>query len=643
MTLIEEAKSPLVMSQNGTIDSLLNGKRQLGLDEHTRKKAKISEPESDNAPPEIIELKDDDEQEKQADSQCEAQTEVPQLSSPPSQADEAPNSEKLHPSESPSTTQEVEMSNNVLATPEPFQTDNAKTKAEILNRSASVTPSQGESTLTEKQLQRLQKQKQREEERLQREKKKEEERLMKKLERERKDQERLLKKRRLEEEKERKREEERQRREEKRRKAEDEKKRKEEERKKKEDEKKRKEEERKRLEEEKKKQQEQKERNQMKISSFFSMKPSKPEQATTKPATENKQGIVKEEEVPYTKQFLPFFVKKNAVMAPTQALTKSDLEALVSRLDSQLMSSDSLNFEQIFSPATSTSRRSFTTVEQLVEAFDSTSIKESDISSMLNDLPRIRYLQFYENAKPPYIGTWCSKKHLATHFDVTNPLDVSKTGYDYDYDSDLDWQDGDDEGEDIDDLEDGEGDEEDLNDEEDMEDFVEQNAENRKKLAAGPLEPVTIINDGSNPALFSKLSYTILAPFTEFPINPYKDYWGTEDAKLETATPQKPEAGTFSVNQLKDTPVNVKTTGSIASPNVLTPQKPTIKDKKVIQDLIAFIEKNSDFTIGTLSELAKKEFKNFTKSILKHTIQEIATYNKKQNVWEIKEGVKENS
>lgn len=41
------------------------------------------------------------------------------------------------------------------------------------------------------------------------------------------------------------------------------------------------------------------------------------------------------------------------------------------------------------------------------------------------------------------------------------------------------------------------------------------------------------------------------------------------------------------------------------------------------------MENNNDFTIGTLVELSKKEFKDFTKALIKNTIQEIAVYDKK--------------
>lgn len=81
--------------------------------------------------------------------------------------------------------------------------------------------------------------------------------------------------------------------------------------------------------------------------------------------------------------------------------------------------------------------------------------------------------------------------------------------------------------------------------------------------------------------------------------------------------------------------------GTSSSPNILIAQKKTIKDSLVLADLIKFVENNNDFTIGTLVELSKKEFKDFTKALIKNTIQEIAVYDKKSSKWEIKAEMKE--
>lgn len=466
----------------------------------------------------------------------------------------------------------------------------------------------------------MEKQKQREIERLLREQIKEEERRLKKEEREKKDLERQLKREEMERAKEQKREEERLKREEKKRKLEEEKK--------------RKEDERKRRDEEKKKKDQQKDRSQMKISNFFAVKPTKSVSST--PPVEKQEA--KSDSQSYEKQFLPFFQKQNVVMASNGSLPGSELADKIRGFDSGLSEpSTELKFENPEQPTTQ-----FTTSEQLVEALNSSASNESDILLLVQHLPPIKYLQFYENAKPPYVGTWCSEKHMATRFPVANPLDTTLTGLDYNYDSDLDWDGDDDEGEDIDDLEDGEEEEEEAEDDE-MEDFVEENSEAKKRPHIAPLQSVSRWNDGSDEskAYFDGIKYERLDYDISFPIDPYGEYWVVAKPPKTPKTPKKienaKEAATISdsVSQLGATP-KVDTT----TPNVLTPQKPTIKDAKVVYELVKFIEKNCDFSIGTLSELSKKEFKTFTKSMLKHTIQEVAVYNKKKSVWEVKEDTK---
>lgn len=650
MTLVEENPPPAMGQSSVKTETPTSGKRQFNIDDFARKKPKTDSETSGSqeTSPEIIEIEDKEVEPNVSTADIKQDpTPTPStpmdvnesidLTTPDGKTKDASPVTLERPTEPvilelPNVDhikepQDTRMSVEPIA---PFAT-NEMPKVEALKIDEPKT-------LTQKQLERLEKQKIREQERLEREKKKEEERILKKLERERKDQERLIKKQKLEEEKERKREEERQRREEKKRKVDEERKRKEQERIKKDEEKKRKEEERKQQEEERKKQEEQKERSQMKISSFFTVKPAASKQKSTLPvSTSSKASTPGKEASLYEKQFLPFFVKKNTTMAASIAMSKEALNALISEFDKSLSQSKACSISQIFPQSTVTPQRStFTNAEDLAEALNSTSVSESSVKSLLKNLPSIKYLQFYENAKPPYVGTWCSKFHSRTPFTALNPLDTSLTGYDYNYDSDLDWQDGDEgEGEDIDDLEDGDGDEDDINDDEEMDDFVENNNESKRRLNMGPMEAVTIVNDETNSALFESLQFRLFQPLLKFPINP------NEDPKKGDEVAEKPSTQSdapFSIGQLKATPLQGKST---ASPNVLTPQKPTIQDKMVVQQLIAFIEKNSDFTIGTLSELAKKEFKNYTKSILKHTIQDVAIYNKKQSLWEIKEGVKE--
>ncbi|KAM9914563.1 hypothetical protein OXX69_000527 [Metschnikowia pulcherrima] len=510
----------------------------------------------------------------------------------------------------------------------------------------SATPTSDHSQpekLTKRQEERLAKQKLREVERIERERKKEEERRQKQEEREKKELERKQKREALEREKQEKREQEQLRKEQRRLKMEEEKKAKELERLAKEKERKQKEEERRRAEEAK-------ERNQMKISNFFTVKSAaKEKSSSSSSSTVNaetkaapKSDIANDtKEVSsqnsYREDFLPFFQKSNVLLASNSSLSPDILATTMSKFDTEIGNDKcSPDISHILKPLEAKQPKTFTNSQQMVDALNSSQMTESALYDLVRNLPPIKYLQFYENAKPPYVGTWCSDKHIATLISPARPLDMSVTGFDYNYDSDLDWQEGDEgEEEDIDDLDEGDEEEEDAEDDE-MEDFVEA-SETNKRGHIGPLQSVCIWNDGTRNELFDGLKYERLHWDIEFPIDPFKDYWSVKKEPKEEESPIKSETKQTSSSQQVPMAVPAKLAPEKSqAPNVLTPQKPVIKDEKVVQSLVDFIKKNSDFSIGTLSELAKKEFKVFTKSILKHTIQEIAVYNKKKSQWEIK-------
>lgn len=497
-----------------------------------------------------------------------------------------------------------------------------------------------------KELERLAREKKKEEERLEREKKKEED----KLERERKKEEEKLEREKKKEEerieRERKKEEERLERE---RKKEEERiereKKKEEERiereKKKEEE--RLERERKK-EEERLKKEEEKAKGQRKISSFFSshqrrLPVEKHEAVAEGTPVKNKESV-------YDTTFLPFFKKQTTSMPTAQSLAPDKLEQSISNFDFLLANSTEKNPEIFFTTNRSVGdchKNTSTTPTDIIAALNSPDATESKIYEMLQNIPPIKYLQFYENSKPPYIGTWCSSDHIRISFPILEPFNTSLTGYDYNYDSDLDWngeEEGD--GEDIDDEEEDEEDEANDLDDDDMEDFVEGNSDSKKmKKFLGPLVPVCQWNDGSTPSsIFDDMKYERLHVNIDFSIDPFFNYWATDNNQATVNLNSKGANTVMPTNQMQATNINSSTT-----PNLLTPQKPTIKDQKVIHDLVQFIEINKakSYSIGTLTELSKNEesLKGFTKSLLKHTIQDIAFYNKSNSHWEVKSDTKE--
>lgn len=523
-------------------------------------------------------------------------------------------------------------------------------------------------TLTKKQIEKLGRQKQREMERIEKEKKREEDRIRKEEERRVKEDERKRKAYKKEMEKEMRRkklEEEKLEREKKKdeerlkkltEKGERERQRLEKKRKN-EELKERKDHERKLAEEEKRKAEESKERSQMKISNFFTIgktvksSPIKnePKKDTQIVDLSNDESKEKEEETDiYNKVFLPFFQKKNVIMALSIQLTDSGLKKSIADFDSIVKAannkSENTDISKFFKACKPKLReKNFTTPQDIVNALNSSQATESQIYEMFQNLLPMKYLQFYENIKPPYIGTWCSSNHMSTKLPVRNPFDTSKSGLDYSYDSDAEWngEDAEDEGEGEDiDNDDEDDDDDDIDDEEEMDDFVESNdLMKKKKRIMGPLVAISKWNndDENDHEFFDEIKYERLDINIEFSIDPFTNYWDVNKEKVVNS--QTTEHTSF-VNLLKNQGTSPNKSTS-RSPNILTAQKPTIKDPKAIHELIQFIEKNNDFTIGTLVELSKKEFKTFTKALLKHTIQDIAFYNKKSGNWIVKPELKE--
>jgi Uncharacterized conserved protein len=551
-------------------------------------------------------------------------------------------------------------------------TDNITTKPILDNESSTKKPRletsdtevsspDSENKLSKKELQRIERQQQRDLERIEKEKKKEEERLRKQDERikrqEAKDLEKELKRKKLEEEKlqrERKREEERLEREQKREEERLEREqKKEEERIKKQiekdekeklrlekkrqldEEKESKEIERKKVEEEKRRAEELKERNQKKISSFFQVgrKVTPPQKSSISRFAESTNED--DDLTSYEKDFLPFFIKKNVKMASSGQLDNQQLSESKSYLDNVLknhLSSQSSQLKDFFlsiKPQPSAPVSSITP-EDIITALNSSNSTEAQIYDMLQKIPPIKYISFYENSKPPFIGTWCSANHQQIKLTTSDPTNSSLTGFDYDYDSDLEWNKEDEEGEDLDEDEE---EEEDLivADEDDIDDFVENNAETTTKKFHS-LVVINKWNDGTNDEIFGGMTTTSIISEIAFPMDPFHDYWN----KKEEQIPQ--ETAAIPLKLGSETAPN--TPQKKSTPNILTPQKKTIKDPAIIAGLIQFIETNQEFTIGTLVELSKKEFKDFTKALLKNTIQDIATYNKKTSNWDVKEDIK---
>lgn len=455
----------------------------------------------------------------------------------------------------------------------------------------------------EKELKRIRIQQEKDE----KERKREEERIKKQAEREEKERQRLEKKRRIEEMKE------------------------------------KKEQEKRRAEEEKKKAEELKSKSQMKISSFFTVGNLNPNFAGNKEHSGNANCDfpMSDKESPYDKLFLPFFRKKNVIMAPKRFSNKEEFKATMKDFES-LLSNPSLSTDEssrsffMRAQLKSKSQRNLcTTPLEIMNRLDSSKSTETQIYELLQKLGPIKYLQFYENTKPPYVGTWCSILHSSVKIPMANPFDTSNPTVNYDYDSDLDWngEDAEEEGEDIDAEEDEDEDEE-VEEDDDMDDFVESNDQNKAKLIMGRLVPICKWKDDFNKPFFDDFKYHKLSSTIEFPIDPFKNYWDCD--KLKEAIHNSSKHSTDPSRDLKNNACSTSTEFSMQNN-----RKPMINDLKSLLQLMDFVERNNDFTIGTLVELSQKEFKSFTKALLRNTIQNFAFYDKKKGIWTVKSDMKE--
>lgn len=531
----------------------------------------------------------------------------------------------------------VEVNNEEALSP----TKKCKTDANTASIEISQNISADEKHIPKKELEKAEKEKQKQEEKA----RKEQEKLEKKRKQE---EERELKRKRLEEEKELKRqkqEEERRARELKkeaeRLQKEKEKQEKErirlEKKQKLEEQRLAKEAEKKRIEEEKRKIEEAKERSQMKISSFFQVGQKRKEKKTARESSEGDTSKNSPKSF-YETEFLPFFVQKNVSL---MNVGNKDI------LDSKRILDDCLNgalpkelsFKSYLNTFTNSSLSTVNdiTPEEIINALNSSTTTENQVHQLIQDLPPIKYISFYENSKPPYIGTYCSLAHQKCRESIIqNPFDNEITGLDYGYDSDLEWNKEDEEGEDIENDEDDDDDDSIMGDEDD-EEFVEDDPQSNKKKFI----TLTVINKWNNEENSQDFQSFATVKLVDIPgqIDPFHNYWATQN---------EPQVQTISVTQdatksIDNVLINkaTPTMGISSSPNILIAQKKTIKDSVVLANLIKFIENNNDFTIGTLVELSKKEFKDFTKALIKNTIQEIAVYDKRSSKWEIKAEMKE--
>lgn len=396
-----------------------------------------------------------------------------------------------------------------------------------------------------------------------------------------------------------------QRREEEKLKREAEKKVKEEEKLKRENEKKAREEEKLKKDNEKKAKEEAKERSQARIGNFFK-----------KVTDSNKPTHVRSD---YEKFFLPFYSKEGVVVSRSGQLSSIELNENKSKIDSLLnQRKDDNQVLEWLASKQNTVKTSLPIAYQAVSLLQQMTSKEKsdqELQSLLSLIPH-KYIKFYENVRPPYMGTYSKDVILP----IDNPFYTGNTGYNYDYDSDLEWVNEEEEEVEggVENLESGE-DDEDEDDEEasegefdgflDAEDNDNQNGSGKKKFI-GPLIPTVCLRktpdkmEEDDKQYFNMVAVQYLVEEQPFPINPNQYL--------------KPQMENVKKN-------NSDSQNDLSSPSV-SPEK---KSKSLIsepKDLLKLFDEiqDSTFSLGTVTEIAQKNLPLYSKQIIKNTVKEYA-------------------
>lgn len=485
------------------------------------------------------------------------------------------------------------------------QQETEKTGGAEDNDSASTMANKKAERELRRQKEKQAKSKRKEEERLERERKKLEE----KQKRNRQKQERELKKQQEKEERERKRLQEKEDREKKRQQEKEEREKKRlEEKEMKEQERLKKEEERLKKEEEKRKKGETKERSQSRIGNFF-------KKATV---SSSEQSVTSD----FKKHFLPFYIKSDVIMANTWKMDPQKLKENVPRIDKLMKTEDRISsVEWMNSFKCHHGYEIKLTAVEVLQTMTSKKKTDEELSALLNEVPQ-KFIKFYENVRPPYVGTYSKKLTLPNN----NPFSTEGTGFDYGYDSDLDWVNEEEEEGGVDDLENDEDEEdEDQEDEEggdnEMDGFPDkdENENMARKKFVGPLIPTIKLRkdtdklDDESKQYFALVSVECMFQDQCFPVDPYK------------APNKRPavEDGSFETTSSKN-PATKKSKSLITEP----------------KHLLQLLEQVHDctFSLSTVVEIIQKHLPQYKKDTIKNSVKEYAAKSTKgDRRWEVKD------
>ena len=245
-----------------------------------------------------------------------------------------------------------------------------------------------------------------------------------------------------------------------------------------------------------------------------------------------------------------------------------------------------------------------------------------ELELQLRQIPH-KFIKFYENVRPPYIGTYSKVVVIPPD----NPFSTEGTGFDYNYDSDWDWvNEEEEEGGGVEDLEDGddeddEDDDPDEGTEDEFEGFLDRedsNGPRSGKKFLGPLIPTIKLRsnldalDDEDRLYFQLVSVNYLIQDVPFPVDPTQG----PKAPLKRSCP---DGSTPSNNGAQSAEKN----GLTASTRAKKP-KTLITEPKDLLRLFNEIHE-STFSLGTITEILQKHLSSYSKDTIRNTVKEYTT------------------
>lgn len=392
------------------------------------------------------------------------------------------------------------------------------------------------------------------------------------------------------------------------------------------------EDEKRKKEEEKLKKEEAKERAQSRIGNFF------------KKASSSQTTAFQKSD--YQKSFLPFYAKDTVSVSKNLILSKSDLINQKDKIDSFLASRNEPDDDSVLEWLDSMFEDRGHNIKYkavtLLQQMTSKNKTDEELQALLSLIPH-KYIKFYENVRPPFIGTYSKDIILP----VDDPCSTKDTGFNYEYDSDLEWindEDEDADGAGIDNLESGDEDDDDEEDEEeegsegefdgflDAEDASNQ-AKDKKKFI-GPLIPTLCLRtnltsvDEEDRTYFNSIAAEYLIAAVPFPIDPFALINIPNKAQEQREAKRALEQ--TNPNNLEDKTDNMD----------VKKQKSIIIEPKDLLRLFDEIQ-DSTFSLGTVTEIAQKSLPHYNKQTIKNTVKEYASRSSGKGdtprKWEIKD------